>query len=838
MEREASSSTPSRGAGKGRSRGSPPPSSTDHPSGESRPPTKRARKAVNCEPCRASKLKCDRSRPCSSCVLRGTTAHCYQDGRGHEGGTSVQVRGDPISPSGYVDPAQEIARIRHSVNLLESHLLASRNQYPPPVARSFTADLSNPLQPKVEGEADGSSKEATAPGMLGGKSRGLYAGPTSAATHLIVSLDSRDSEESDRQPQEDPFITHDYDRDLLALLPTLETIDELITFYFDYCNWIYRHVNQKSFTEAWSRYKAGQTPDRIILATFCVIMAIAVHYLPIDHALFESSTDNHEEMGEKFYDVMRTALQRHQAESRAYTLELVELLLVRCHFLTLSKKDSEEIWTVRGELITIGVAMGLHRDPGRWKMPLAVAERRRWAWWHIILLERWQAFMFGRPISIASDHFDTELPAYCDPALDPTGRLYLPNIALFRLAYILGDIMTDAVSLRPVPYDSVLANDRALTQWLDELPRELDLDDYRVARSLASPTPSVRRLGVQSVIIRTSYYHIRFTLHRPYASAIGSRATGKSATPSARMAQSMEIAVAAADTLITLVGQAQPDFFNNTALAVPGHMNWGPFHVFSASMFFSFQLIANPDQPGASLFRKNIRKAIATLEQSQGLPLANKAWKILNVLSPLYSHDFAQQSQRDRDRKKASIMAEVKSLAFPYHDSPTSPRAPSDSHSSPANSHSLSPPGSGVRAQEHSPSMMQAVEGQGSANLPPMSALRSMSDQDLPSLAPYTHPPPAPPPHMMQALSSPSGAHTQHQQSPSMVAGQSFGAQQNYSATQQQQQMYGGDPRYQSFMNPAEEGLLFGASAGIAMGEWQWFRDYSQRGDSSRGHGQ
>ena len=52
-------------------------------------PAKRTRKAINCEPCRGSKLKCDRSvrvrirrcgclfiflhrnRPCSSCVLRG-----------------------------------------------------------------------------------------------------------------------------------------------------------------------------------------------------------------------------------------------------------------------------------------------------------------------------------------------------------------------------------------------------------------------------------------------------------------------------------------------------------------------------------------------------------------------------------------------------------------------------------------------------------------------------------------------------------------------------------------------------------------------------------------------
>ena len=32
--------------------------------------------------------------------------------------------------------------------------------------------------------------------------------------------------------------------------------------------------------------------------------------------------------------------------------------------------------------------MGLHRDPDKWRMHREVAERRRWAWWHILLLER------------------------------------------------------------------------------------------------------------------------------------------------------------------------------------------------------------------------------------------------------------------------------------------------------------------------------------------------------------------------------------------------------------------------------------------------------------------
>jgi hypothetical protein len=173
---------------------------------------------------------------------------------------------------------------------------------------------------------------------------------------------------------------HEYDRDLLALLPPIDVIDGLIDYYFEYCNWIYRHVNQQSFTHAWDLFKGGRSTDRIVLATACVVMAVAVYYLPIGHHLLQDFPETHNELGHRFYDVMRTALSRHQAESRTYTLDLVELLLIRCHYLTLSKTDSEEIWTVKGELLTIGTAMGLHRDPVKWRMSRDVAERRRWCW--------------------------------------------------------------------------------------------------------------------------------------------------------------------------------------------------------------------------------------------------------------------------------------------------------------------------------------------------------------------------------------------------------------------------------------------------------------------------
>ncbi len=206
-------------------------------------------------------------------------------------------------------------------------------------------------------------------------------------SHHSDDADSR-QQSQDRLNEDFLSMNQDYDRDLLALLPSLEIIDGLINYYFEYCNWIYRHVNQPSFLHYWGRYKSGAQADRIVLATACAIMGIATHYLPVRHPLLESLGETHEEIGLKFFDVSTSSLLRHTAETKKYTLELVELMLIRTHFLTLSKTDSEEIWHVKGELITIGTAMGLHRDPGRFRMSRDLAERRRWAWWHIFLLER------------------------------------------------------------------------------------------------------------------------------------------------------------------------------------------------------------------------------------------------------------------------------------------------------------------------------------------------------------------------------------------------------------------------------------------------------------------
>lgn len=267
--------------------------------------------------------------------------------------------------------------------------------------------------------------------------------------------------------------------------------------------------------------------------------------------------------------------------------------------------------------------------------------------------------MTGRPLSIVSRHFDTQLPSYCDPQVDPSGKLYDANISLFRLAYILGDIIDDAVSLRPVPYDSVLAKDRYLQEWWETLPTELDMDGYTLINFLTSPTTSKRCIGVQSIVVRTAFLHVRFATHRHYASLARNERS--------KYAKSLEISFHAAEKLIALTAHARPETLNHTAVSM--HMSWCQMHSFSAAMFFCFQIINKPQQARAGQLRSNVLHAIRTLESFGGVRVVEKALDILRTLGPLYSEEFLSDTYEDRERKKQAVLPAVRRLQFPCIDS-------------------------------------------------------------------------------------------------------------------------------------------------------------------------
>ena len=224
----------------------PRPGSPSRDTQEETRPAKRTRKAINCEPCRNSKLKCDRSvwikkkndvgtffillenrnRPCSSCVLRGKSLFlAFRDSQPNftfsaDGGSltylqvpsrhAIKALTVTLSPAtmrelnpsssvsepsrlqrsfalfvSNVDPTAEIARIRHSLSLLETHVLFRGTSTTPTQEPSSSNALAGPVPPPST-PTDPSARE-NIPGIYGRHGhRGYYAGPTSAASHILM----------------------------------------------------------------------------------------------------------------------------------------------------------------------------------------------------------------------------------------------------------------------------------------------------------------------------------------------------------------------------------------------------------------------------------------------------------------------------------------------------------------------------------------------------------------------------------------------------------------------------------------------------------------------------
>jgi hypothetical protein len=185
------------------------------------------------------------------------------------------------------------------------------------------------------------------------------------------------------------------------------------------------------------------------------------------------------------------------------------------------------------------------------------------------------------------------------------------------------------------------------------------MDDYTLVNFLASPTTSKRCIGVQSLVVRAAFLHVRFAMHRPYASLARSERS--------KYASSVQIPINAAERLIALSAHIRPEMLNHTAVST--HLSWCQMHSFSAAMFFCFHIINNPDQADAGHLRANVIRAVRTLESFRGVRAAEKALDILRTLGPLYTEAFLSDTPEDRERKKQAVLPAVRRLQFPCVDS-------------------------------------------------------------------------------------------------------------------------------------------------------------------------
>lgn len=247
----------------------------------------------------------------------------------------------------------------------------------------------------------------------------------------------------------------------------------------------------------------------------------------------------------------------------------------------------------------------------------------------------------------------------------------------FMLGDIVNEITDDALSLRAVPYSNIRHHDLALARWKRKLPPKFTLKHAEISNGVCSDDLDFRRRAVQCVCLLSSYYHIRFTLHRPYASRPPTVAgnIGPNGETRLESTESVGIAATSAEELINIMVSCQFafDLPPERARSTPGYFAFISFYLFTAAMFFSFHLISAPGGPRAKQCRNNIHRARTALRKMTinmpGGQLAMHAIMILDTIEPLWQDEYVKMPNGPKKEEfKGQVFTSVRRLAFPFHD--------------------------------------------------------------------------------------------------------------------------------------------------------------------------
>lgn len=266
--------------------------------------------------------------------------------------------------------------------------------------------------------------------------------------------------------------------------------------------------------------------------------------------------------------------------------------------------------------------------------------------------------MFGRPYAVSSRHFDTSLPVAYNTVDDKSSPVYTVHILLFRLAYLMGELM-DATSLRSAPYGTILDHDRLLQEWLESLPADIVMDDVTLSQSITAPLAATRRTGVQGAALRLAFLHARFALHRAHAGS-----TGVLCGETPEMATSMALAVDAASALLTTGAQLHPTSLGPHAANVVAHLSSLPQHVCAAAVFLTLLISENPTRIDFQHLRSSVAHAAADLTRFVGRPFADKALNVLRALEPAYAEPPVQDDEKAQALRTANALARARAVVF------------------------------------------------------------------------------------------------------------------------------------------------------------------------------
>ncbi|KAF6841723.1 C6 transcription factor [Colletotrichum plurivorum] len=476
-------------------------------------PAKRSRVLLSCGPCRASKLKCDRSQPCGQCLKKSRPEGCVYAPK----------------PEKHKPTKGMAARLKRLEGMVRT-MMDDGVAVPPAVAAAAAAparrDVAQPGGQFVQGERAPTYVGAThfmailediedmksyfeEPEVLGDESPEQQADDLEAPELLLFSRNQPRNRE-----------------ELLRLMPERKIVDRLVMRYFSSHSPSQHIVHRPTFVKQYAQFWTNPSGTSIHwLALLFMIMSLGVFYSTF-LAPHELTGDSPQPPMDRFKTYRAAAAWclvwgKYTQPSIATIPPFI--LYCEAEFI-ISRAAQMNCYVLSSVCLRLLLKMGLHRDPSRLANVSAFeGEMRRRMWNMAVQLDLLVSFHMGLPSMLNGIDSDCELPSNlidedfgedtvelppARPQTDYTEMTYAINKS--GLMRVFGQIARQAHLLSPPSDAEVMRLDGLLNEAWRQMPGFMMVQPLE--QCVTTPPPQIiQRFGLASL-----YNKSRCVLHRRF----------------------------------------------------------------------------------------------------------------------------------------------------------------------------------------------------------------------------------------------------------------------------------------------------------------------------------
>ncbi|KAH7232923.1 hypothetical protein BKA59DRAFT_504081 [Fusarium tricinctum] len=429
---------------------------------------RRYRTPISCQPCRQSKLRCDRQTPCASCRRRNCVAQCkYTHERiaptAHPDDGNLTTRPSPFSqasPPSVFSAICDTGQQQHRDQ-------AQPNQYQDFTQSHWDAVLQRPID------------------------------HTSCST--LAAQDTLRQPEALYFPF--PFGSEVTTNDLTSALPPRESCEHLIIQYFTRISPFFHILHGPTFQKQFAGFfKDPASCDLSWLALLFLVCSATLRTIDESDEVINSIATNPSygsniaAISDRYRAMAMICLCKDRFLVR-HRLSTLEALLVLVYTIS-HNEGAEQSWVILGMASNIGIALQCNAAKPDPNLTLVEVERRRRCWAGILLLHTYQAILF-RDVDMSSlindyatmpadiNDIDISNDRILQPSTQPTQMsVIIFKISLFRLSARICKELSDATPLtegRLVALDAEIASEQqrwATVFLVDGAPSLLDSSSY------------------------------------------------------------------------------------------------------------------------------------------------------------------------------------------------------------------------------------------------------------------------------------------------------------------------------------------------------------------------